>query len=90
MIEKIKKRKDRPGHERDHSKVYRSCARKKRYRTPGDAMEGIRHAKQIRKCDYLDYYFCSFCNGYHLTSREGYKYDSKRASRSDKRTDTRS
>ncbi|MBR5357362.1 MAG: hypothetical protein IK121_10625, partial [Lachnospiraceae bacterium] len=46
---------------------YASCGRKMRYRTEGDASHAI--AKRRRNGDNtpLDIYYCSYCNGFHLT-----------------------
>ena len=44
-------------------KGYRSCARKKRYKTEKEASA---KAKEYR----MNYYFCDICKGYHLTSQD--------------------
>lgn len=42
---------------------YRSCVRKKRYKT---AREATSKAKKYQ----MKYYFCDICKGYHLTSQK--------------------
>ena len=42
---------------------YRSCARKKRFKTE-------KEAKQKAKDYEMQYYYCDICKGYHLTKKE--------------------
>ena len=42
---------------------WRSCARKKRYKTE-------KEAKQKSKDYQMNYYYCDICKGYHLTSQK--------------------
>ena len=43
---------------------WRSCARKKRYKTEKEA--------KVKAKDYqMNFYYCDICKGYHLTSNKG-------------------
>lgn len=48
--------------------VYRTCSRKRRFKSLYEAMAKIRELKQ-RKGWILSSYECPFCGGYHLTHR---------------------
>ena len=48
--------------------IWRQCGRKKRYRNEHDA-NIYRKSFERERGQKLDYYWCSFCNGFHLTSR---------------------
>lgn len=54
---------------KQQGKEWRSCGKKKRYRDEKAAREMIRKIHGKRDT-YLDYYYCTYCNGYHLTSKE--------------------
>ena len=53
--------------------IWRQCGRKKRYKNEHDA-NYFRKLFEKEREKKLDYYWCEFCNGYHLTSRESYSY----------------
>ncbi|MBR1455109.1 MAG: hypothetical protein IJ593_10790 [Lachnospiraceae bacterium] len=44
---------------------YRSCARKKRFKTE-------KEAKQKAKDYEMQYYYCDICKGYHLTKKRDF------------------
>lgn len=48
--------------------LYQSCKRKVRYRDTAEVLKALRKCKQKRG-DELDYYYCDYCHGYHLTSK---------------------
>ena len=50
-------------------KQWRQCGRKKRYRDEHTANHFRKMFEQERG-KKLDYYWCRYCNGFHLTSRE--------------------
>lgn len=65
---KIPKRKREVGDNLPKSVVYRTCKKKIRYRTHGEARHAITKCHEQRSTE-LDYYYCSLCDGYHLTHR---------------------
>ena len=52
----------------DRGKVFRQCKSKKRYRDEKQARAVMK--RRSREVGYLDYYYCVYCNGWHLTSKE--------------------
>lgn len=57
---------------------YMSCKRKTRYRTSGEAQHMCsRIFKSTGK--QMDYYYCDFCRGYHLTSRLDFMWNGKKS-----------
>ena len=51
------------------NKIWRQCKRKNRYRDEHTANYYKRKCEQSRGTK-LDYYWCPYCNGFHLTSME--------------------
>ena len=49
--------------------IWRQCKRKKRYRDE-HAVNHYRRIFEQERGKKLDYYWCPYCNGYHLTSAE--------------------
>ena len=49
--------------------IWRQCKRKKRYRDE-HAANHYRRIFEQKRGKKLDYYWCPYCNGYHLTSAE--------------------
>lgn len=49
-------------------KKWRSCGKKKRYRDENAVREAIRRVHKKREV-YLDYYYCEYCKGWHMTSK---------------------
>lgn len=49
-----------------NKEVWRQCGKKKRYKDESDARAVLRKCKERRGVD-LDYYYCVYCKGYHLT-----------------------
>ncbi|MBR6849977.1 MAG: hypothetical protein IKM88_07070 [Lachnospiraceae bacterium] len=47
--------------------IWKQCGRKKRYRDEHTANQYRKLFEQLRG-RRLDYYWCKYCNGYHLTS----------------------
>lgn len=54
--------------------IWRQCKRKNRYRDEHTANYYKRKYEQERG-KKLDYYWCGYCNGFHLTSVEGNMQD---------------
>ena len=50
-------------------KQWRQCGRKKRYRDE-HAANHFRKIFEQERGKKLDYYWCRYCNGFHLTSQE--------------------
>lgn len=50
--------------------IWNQCTRKKRYRDEHTANH-YRKAFERLRGKKLDYYWCVYCHGYHLTSKEG-------------------
>lgn len=48
----------------------RGCLSKRRYAQPDDANRAIKRV-QRRRGVRLQWYYCSYCCGYHLTSQRG-------------------
>lgn len=49
------------------SLLYTSCRKKVRYRTEGEVSKA-RHKCERTRGVKLEYYFCPYCEGFHLTS----------------------
>ena len=52
-------------------KIWRQCGRKKRYRDE----HTVNHFRKIFERERgrpLDYYWCEYCKGFHLTSKQSY------------------
>lgn len=49
--------------------LYRQCGSKKRYRDEKDARKILRKCEKERG-QKLDYYYCSYCSGWHLTHKD--------------------
>jgi hypothetical protein len=52
-------------------KAWRQCGRKNRYRDE-HAANHFRKIFESKRGKKLYYYWCEYCNGFHLTSRESY------------------
>ena len=65
-VEKIKKRNHSNKTCDIKSDKWYSCKRKMRYRSESDALHTITMIRRYRDVE-LDAYYCSWCNGYHLT-----------------------
>lgn len=57
-------------HDKQLKKWATSCLRKRRYPNEQVANEMINRIKKYRKNTFLRSYFCSICNGWHLTHKE--------------------
>ena len=60
-----------------YNRQYNSCKRKVRYRTEGEALKALHKCKQKRDAE-LDYYYCEFCNGFHLTKRMDFLWNGEK------------
>lgn len=54
-------------HYKIEARRYHSCKSKVRYRTEKQAMLAVKKYSKIYGVEY-DYYDCSYCKGYHLTT----------------------
>lgn len=54
--------------------VWRECGSKVRYRDAGEAGKAAKKCMRARGGE-LDFYWCTYCNGYHLTSKEMVKHE---------------
>lgn len=52
-------------------KIWRQCGRKKRYRDE-HTVNKYRKMFEKERGKKLDYYWCEYCNGFHLTSSESF------------------
>ena len=52
-------------------KIWRQCGSKKRYRDE-HAANKYRKIFERERGKKLDYYWCEYCKGFHLTSKESY------------------
>lgn len=52
---------------KDSAREWHTCKRKRRYKDIHAAERGVRDCLRNYGVEY-DYYFCSYCRGYHLTS----------------------
>ena len=57
-------------HKYEHKRRYFSCEKKQRYRTQHVAREAANRAFAARGVRLRTYY-CQYCNGYHLTKKNG-------------------
>lgn len=51
--------------------IWRQCGSKRRYRDEHTANK-FRKLFEKERGKKLDYYWCEYCRGYHLTSKESY------------------
>lgn len=47
--------------------VYRQCGKKTRYKDES-AVRAVKKKCEAARGEKLDWYYCSYCKGYHLTS----------------------
>ena len=55
-------------------KVWRQCGSKNRYKSEHDVNQYRKKYERIRG-KALNYYWCEYCNGYHLTNAKVFYYE---------------
>lgn len=68
MITRMKGREKKKSHQESH-REWRQCGCKKRYKDE-HAANKYRKIFENERGIKLDYYWCCYCNGFHLTSSE--------------------
>lgn len=56
-------------HQVDKSSLYRQCKSKKRYKDEHQVGQMMKKRQRVTDAK-LDYYYCVYCKGFHLTSKE--------------------